>query len=104
LLSPRAALTGVNDGAHMLKITVVSLTLLGALSACSMFAGERVHSGYVGPAAMDRAQVTRLLNEHGYTHIRGLHKNGTDWLGSAMNEAGQQVNFDIDKAGTIHTK
>ena len=49
-------------------------------------------------------QATELLNEQGYTEITGLHKNGTDWVGSAVDKDGQQVNFDIDKGGTIHTK
>ena len=88
----------------MLKIIVVTLTLLGALGACSLFGGEKVESGYVGPAAMSRDQVTRLLNEQGYSDITGLHMNGNDWIGSAMNKDGRQVNFDIDKGGTIHTK
>lgn len=88
----------------MLKIMVVTLTLAGALSACSMFGGERVQSDYVGPAALNQDQVTQLLNEQGYTEVTGLHKNGTDWVGSAVNNDGRQVNFDIDKGGTIHTK
>lgn len=88
----------------MLKLMVITLTLAGALSACSTFSGERVHSGYVGPAALNQDQVTQLLNEQGYTEITGLHKNGTDWVGSAVDKDGQQVNFDIDKDGTIHTK
>ncbi|MGH8169253.1 MAG: hypothetical protein ACRETJ_01785 [Steroidobacteraceae bacterium] len=88
----------------MLKMMVVTLTLLGALSACSLFGGENVHSGYVGPAALSQQQVSHLLNEQGYTDITGLHKNGSDWIGSAMGEDGQRVNFDIDKDGTIHTK
>jgi hypothetical protein len=88
----------------MLKIFVVTLTLLGALSACSLFGQEDVHSGYVGPASLNQTQVTRLLNEQGYTEVTGLHKNGTDWIGSALDKDGQQVNFDIDKSGTIHTK
>lgn len=85
-------------------VIVVTLTLSGALSACSLFGGEKVQSGYVGPAAMNQAQVTHLLNEQGYTDITGLHMNGTNWIGSAMNKDGRQVNFDIDKGGTIHTK
>lgn len=88
----------------MFKILVMTLTLLGALSGCSMFGGARVHSGYVGTAAMNQDQVTRLLNEQGYTDITGLHKNRSDWIGSAVNKDGQQVNFDVDKDGTIHTK
>jgi len=69
-----------------------------------MFGREHVQSGYVGPAALNQEQVTRLLNEQGYTNVAGLHKNGADWVGSAINKDGQEVNFDIDKDGTIHTK
>lgn len=100
----KADQAGVDDGAHMLKIMVVTLALLGAVSACSMFDREQVHSGYVGPAALNQDQVTRLLNEQGYTDVTGLHKNGSDWIGSAVNKDGQEVNFDIDKGGAIHTK
>ena len=88
----------------MLKTIVVTLTLLTATSACSMFGREDVHSGYVGPASLNQDQVTRLLNEQGYQDVTGLHKNGSDWIGSATNKEGQEVNFDIDKDGTIHTK
>src|SRR5579872_6863028 len=87
-----------------LRVVVVSLALLGALCGCTMFGGEKVESGYVGPAAMNQEQVTHLLNEQGYTDITGLHINGSDWIGSATNKHGDQVNFDIDKGGTIHTK
>lgn len=88
----------------MLKIIAVTLTLAVGLSACSMFGGARTQSGYVGPSAMNQDQVTRLLNEQGYAGITGLHKNGTDWIGSATDQSGRQVNFDIDKGGQIHTK
>lgn len=84
-----------------MTILVATLTLMGALGACS---SERVHSDYVGTAALDQDQVTQLLTQQGYTDITGLHKNGNDWIGSAMDNSGQQVNFDIDKGGTIHTK
>ncbi len=67
-------------------------------------ASEKVHSDYVGPAAMDQQQIEQLLSDQGYTNVTGLHKNGSDWIGSAMNRNGQEVAFDIDKAGTIHTK
>ena len=90
--------------ANRLSVVVVSLTLLGALGGCTLFGGENVHSGYVGPAAMNQEQVTRLLNEQAYTDIMGLHMNGSDWIGSATNKDGNQVTFDIDKGGTIHTK
>lgn len=88
----------------MFKTMVVTLTLLTAVSACSMFGREHVQSDYVGPAALNQDQVTRLLNEQGYQDISGLHKNGSDWIGSAVNKDGQEVNFDIDKGGTIHTR
>lgn len=86
---------------RILTVTVATLTLMGALGACST---ERVHSGYVGPAALNQDQVAQLLNQQGYTDITGLHKNGDDWIGAATDKDGQQVNFDIDKSGTIHTK
>lgn len=85
----------------MLKTIVVTVTLMGALGACST---EHVQSGYVGPASLSQDQVTQLLNQQGYTSVSGLHKNGNDWVGSAVNKDGQEVNFDIDKDGTIHTK
>lgn len=90
--------------ALMFKSIALTVTLAGLLSGCSLFGGEKVHSGYVGPAAMNQEQVTRLLNDQGYTDITGLHMNGSDWIGSAMNKDGHQVNFDIDKSGAIHTK
>jgi hypothetical protein len=104
LSTTQADQAGVDDGTHMFKMIVVTPTLLGTLSACSLFGGARVHSDYVGTAALNQDQVTRLLNEQGYTDISGLHKNGTDWIGSAVDKGGQQVNFDIDKGGQIHTK
>ena len=76
-----------------------SLVVLG-LGAC---AGEKVREGYVGPAAMNEEQITRLLNEQGYTGITGLHKNGSDWIGAAM-KGSVEVNFDVDKDGKITTK
>ena len=88
----------------MRKVSWLSLVLVTFVSACSLFGGEKVHSSYVGPASMDQDQINRLLYEQGYTHITGLHKNGNDWVGSGINRDGQTVNFDIDKAGTIHTK
>jgi len=84
-----------------LTIVVTTLMLMGALGACS---SERVRSDYVGPASLDQDQVAQLLNQQGYTDITGLHKNGNDWIGAATDRDGRQVNFDIDKDGTIHTK
>ncbi len=88
----------------MVTSGMVTLALTVALAACSTSGGEKVHSAYVGPAALDQDQITRLLNEQGYTNITALHKNGSDWIGSANNRDGQEVTFDVDKAGTIHTK
>jgi hypothetical protein len=92
------------SGVRMFKTMVVTLTLLTATSGCAMFGREHVQSGYVGPASLNQDQVTRLLNEQGYQDVTDLHKNGSDWIGSATNKDGQEVNFDIDKDGTIHTK
>jgi hypothetical protein len=69
-----------------------------------MFGGEKVDKGYIGPASLDQQQVTQLLEQQGYSNITGLHENGTDWIGAATDRSGHQVNFDIDKSGTIHTK
>lgn len=81
------------------------VTCLVLLTACSSFgSGERSEKGYVGTASLGQDQVTQLLNEKGYTHIEGLHKNGPDWIGSATNASGQQVNFDIDKNGNLTAK
>jgi len=52
---------------------------------------------------MNEEQITRLLNEQGYTGITGLHKNGSDWIGAAM-KGSVEVNFDVDKDGKITTK
>ncbi len=74
------------------------------LSACSAFGGgAKSQTSYVGTASLDEQQVIQLLNQNGYTDVVGLHKNGSDWIGSAKNRNDQTVNFDIDKDGTIHT-
>lgn len=90
----------------MRSLTRLSGLVLLSMGTCSLLgcASEKVQSSYVGPAAMDQPQIERLLSEQGYTNITGLHKNGSDWIGSAMNRNGQEVAFDIDKAGTVHTK
>ena len=80
--------------------TVLCSTLL-ILAAC--FGREDVKSSYVGTASMSEDQVMQLLAQNGYQDITSLHKNGHDWVGSARKD-GSPVNFDIDKAGTIHTK
>lgn len=78
---------------------VLCSTLL-VLAACDR---ENVKSSYMGTASMSEDQVTQLLAQNGYQAITSLHKNGHDWVGSATKD-GSPVNFDIDKAGTIHTK
>ena len=87
----------------MRNLSIVSCLLF--LCACSAFGGgARTEKAYVGPASLDDQQVTELLHQKGYTNISGLHKNGSDWIGAATNRSGQEVNFDIDKDGTINTK
>jgi len=88
----------------MRNVSSLSYFLVPFLSACSMFGGEKVHSAYMGTGSMDQQQIDRLLTEQGYTDITGLHKNGADWVGSAINRDGQTVNFDIDKSGNVRTK
>ena len=87
----------------MRNVVIVSYLVL--VGACSAFGGgARSEKGYVGPASLDEQQVTQLLGQKGYTNVEGLHKNGSDWIGSARNSSGQQVNFDIDKDGTLTAK
>ena len=91
----------------MRNVSSLSYLLVLLLSACSMFgsdSSEKVHSAYMGTGSMDQQQIGRLLTEQGYTDITGLHKNGADWVGSAINRDGQTVNFDIDKTGNVRTK
>ena len=87
----------------MRNLSIVSCFIF--LCACSAFGGgARTEKPYVGTSSLDEEQVTQLLNQKGYANIAGLHKNGSDWIGAATNRSGQEVNFDIDKDGTIHTK
>lgn len=79
-----------------------SCAALLALAACA--GHETVKSSYVGTASMTKGQVHQLLVRQGYTEITGLHENGRDWIGEAEEKNGQQVSFDIDPSGTIHTK
>ena len=79
---------------------VLAAGALFGLAACSH---EHTKSEYMGTAAMDQEQVMQLLNQHGFVDISNLHRNGSDWVGSASRD-GQAVGFDIDKSGTIHTK
>jgi hypothetical protein len=84
---------------------VASAFMLG-LAACSFGSpsSETTKNGYVGTSSMNAGQVTQLLHNQGYTGISNLHKNGNDWVGSAVGTNGTSVDFDIDQAGVIHTK
>lgn len=82
---------------------IIMLSTAAALLGLAACSHEHVKSEYVGTASMDEEQVMQLLNQHGFTDISNLHKNGADWVGSASKD-GQAVGFDIDKSGTIHTK
>ena len=87
----------------MRSVSVVICCML--LGACSAFGGgAKTENGYVGTSSLDEQQVTQVLNQNGYANVEGLHKNGSDWIGSATNRNGQTVTFDIDKDGTIKTK
>ena len=84
----------------MRRVMVLAAGALFGLAAC---AHEHTKSEYVGTATMDQDQVRQLLNQHGFVDVSNLHRNGSDWVGSASRD-GQAVGFDIDKKGTIHTK
>ncbi len=85
----------------MRAIASVFCSALVILAGCA--GREQVRTSYVGTGSMDQPQVTQLLNEQGYADVTDLHKNGSNWVGSA-NKDGQTVAFDIDKNGNIHTK
>ncbi len=86
-----------------MRQVMVWVLAAGALCGVAACAHEQQRSEYVGTAAMDQDQVTQLLYQHGFVDISNLHKNGSDWVGSASKD-GQSVGFDIDRSGTIHTK
>lgn len=79
-----------------------------ALGGCSLLdrssSSESVRTAYAGPASMTADQVTQLLHNQGYTHVKDLHRNGDNWVGSATSNSGAHVDFDMDKNGVIHTK
>lgn len=91
---------------HRLAMTGTVLVL--TLSACSsMFGSERsTPVEYAGSSVpvMNETQITRDLQDHGYSNISNLHKSGNDWVGSAASKSGQSVDFDVDEHGVIHTK
>lgn len=79
-----------------------------ALGGCSLLdrtsTSENVKTAYAGTASMTSQQVRELLHNQGYTEVTNLHQNGDDWVGAAKTNAGNHVDFDIDKNGVIHTK
>ncbi len=87
--------------AAMLFCSGLLCSSLLAVSACSA-RHENVRTAYVGTSALSEQQVTDILNRAGYQDVTNLHKNGSDWVGSATHD-GSPVNFDIDKDGTIRT-
>ena len=94
----------------MRRLAMTGTLLVLSLSACSsMFGsgtGTSTPAGYAGSSApvMNEAQITRDLQDHGYSNVSNLHKSGNDWVGSAANSSGQSVDFDVDQYGVIHTK
>ena len=84
----------------MRRLMIWAAGALFGLVACTH---EHTKSEYLGTGSMDQEQVTQLLNQHGFVDISNLHRNGSDWVGSASRD-GQAVGFDIDKHGNIHTK
>lgn len=93
---------------HRLAMTGTVLVL--SLSACSSMFGSDTQSSkpveYAGSSVpvMNETQITRDLQDHGYSNITNLHKSGNDWIGSAASRSGQSVDFDVDEHGVIHTK
>jgi hypothetical protein len=53
-----------------------------------------------GPG-MDEAQVLKDLRDHGYDNVSNLHRSGSDWRGSAVDNTGAPVQFDVDPQGLI---
>lgn len=87
----------------MRAVIVLAGAALITLAGCSS-SRENVRTAYAGTASMTPAQVGQLLHDEGYTDVTDLHQNGKDWVGAATNKSGDHVDFDIDKAGVIHTK
>ncbi len=88
-------------------VCFVTASLL-VLGGCSLLdrtsSSENVKTAYAGTSSMTAGQIEQLLRNQGYTDVNGLHRNGEDWLGSALASSGTHVNFDIDKNGVVHVK
>ncbi len=89
---------------------IAAAILVMGLAACSSGNGEDTSTATPAASAgssvqpMDQQQVTQELEDRGYTNIANLRHSGGDWTGSAVNEQGQGVNFDVDPYGAIHVK
>ena len=84
---------------------IVASALVLGLAACSSFgSGAKEQTSYAGTSSMSAVQIDQLLRGQGYRDISNLHRNGPDWVGSAVNANGAAVNFDIDPGGTVHIK
>jgi hypothetical protein len=98
-----------DPGGYLMRATtILASALLLGLGACSSLVGsgskEQTQASYAGTSSMNAMQIDQLLRAQGYRDIANLHKNGTDWVGSAVNANGAAIDFDIDPGGTIHTK
>ena len=86
----------------------IATALVASLAACSSLYGSdsspTTKTSYVGTSSMGPTEVGQLLRNNGYSHISNLHKNGADWIGSAVNQSGKPVAFDVDQNGVVHTK
>lgn len=90
----------------MRATAIVAPALLLGLAACSSLFGSEAkeQTSYAGTSSMNAMQIEQVLRGQGYRDIANLHKNGPDWVGSAINANGAAVNFDIDPGGTVHIK
>ena len=85
----------------------IAAVLVASLAACSSLYGSdspTTKTSYVGTSSMGPTEVAQLLRNNGYSDIANLHKNGADWIGSAVNQSGKPVAFDVDQNGVVHTK
>ena len=58
-------------------------------------------SGSSKAPKMSESQVRRDLQDHGYSNVSNLQRSGADWTGSAVDNTGRPVNFDVDDYGVI---
>ncbi|HEX7968007.1 MAG TPA: hypothetical protein VF502_07295 [Stellaceae bacterium] len=96
---------------------VAAIVLLSGLAACSWMEGKRSSnsqtsygstsasppstSSMSGSSVMNESQARQNLRAHGYGNVSNLHRSGDDWVGTATDNSGQPVNFDMNPAGVI---